>query len=51
MAYEGLLTVTLKVDDSHGRYRTFQKNLVEYSNQMLKNESEVILFCFYFLLG
>lgn len=44
MAYEGLLTVTLKVDDSHGRYRTFQKNLVEFSNQMFKNESEVIFF-------
>lgn len=43
-AYEGLLTVTLKIDDTHnGQYRAFQKRLVEYSNQF-KDESEVNYF-------
>jgi hypothetical protein len=40
-AYGGLLTVTLKVDDSHGQYRGFQKKLAEFSNAF-KNESEVM---------
>lgn len=40
LAYEGLLTVTLKVDDFHGRYRDFQKRLVNFSN-IFNNESEV----------
>ena len=43
-AYQGLLTVTLKIDDRHnGRYRAFQKRLVEYSD-IFANESEVNYF-------
>ena len=41
MAYEGLLTVTLKVDDTHGKYKAFQKRLFEYASNF-KDEDEVI---------
>lgn len=47
-AYQGLLTVTLKVDDSQGgvnsKYQRFQRRLLEHSNGMFKNESEVNFF-------
>ncbi len=43
-AYQGLLTVTLKLEDKDGSYRSFQRKLVEYSNHYFKNESEVNYF-------
>jgi hypothetical protein len=39
-AYQGLMTVTLKIDDYNGRYHDFQKRLINFSN-MFKNETEV----------
>lgn len=42
-AYEGLMTVTLKIDDSHGRYQAFRKRLVDSCN-IFSHESEVNYF-------
>lgn len=39
--YEALMTITLKVDDSHGQYRAFQKRLVNFS-KIYQNETDVI---------
>jgi hypothetical protein len=41
MAYEGLLTVTLKVDDTDGQYQRFQKRLSQANSHIFSNESEV----------
>jgi hypothetical protein len=41
-AYEGLLTVTLKIDDSSGNYQRFQKRLIQFDSKNFKNESQVI---------
>lgn len=40
MAYQGLMTITLKIDDN-GKYHDFQKRLVKF-NSIFVNESEVI---------
>lgn len=44
LAYQGLLTVTLKIDDSNGKYRAFQKKLHSFTGNMFKNEREVNYF-------
>ncbi len=44
LAYQGLLTVTLKIDDSRGYYRAFQKKLHSFTGNMFKNEREVNYF-------
>jgi uncharacterized protein YeeX (DUF496 family) len=46
LAYEGLLTVTLNIDDLNGKYRDFQKRLINFSN-VFKNESEVAYFAYF----
>lgn len=44
-AYEGLLTVTLKIDDTkNSQYRAFQKRLATYSPANFKDETEVNYF-------
>lgn len=40
MGYQGLMTVTLKIDDYNGRYHDFQKRLMN-SSSIFKNETEV----------
>lgn len=40
MGYQGLMTVTLKIDDYNGRYHDFQKRLMNFSS-VFKNETEV----------
>ena len=42
-AYEGLLTVTLKVDNKHGQYQKFQKRLAE-SDKIFNNENDINYF-------
>ena len=44
LAYQGLLTVTLKIDDSQGKYHEFQKKLFDFTNNMFKDEREVNYF-------
>jgi hypothetical protein len=44
MAYEGLLTVTLKVDDTHGQYQRFQRRLSHANSHIFANESDVSVF-------
>ena len=43
MGYQGLMTVTLKIDDYNGRYHDFQKRLMN-SSSIFKNETEVNIF-------
>ena len=43
LAYQGLMTVTAKVQDVQGQYRAFQKRLVEFSSAF-RNETDVNFF-------
>jgi hypothetical protein len=39
--YQGLLTVTLKVDNTHGQYQRFQRRLLQTNPYIFENESDV----------
>jgi hypothetical protein len=41
LAYESLLTVTLKVDETGGKFGDFQKRLRTFSNHSFQFDSEV----------